>query len=146
MTADNRNDTTGSVQVQGATPRGRKAPRKSGAAKRGRSLAARRAAATEPASRSRKGSAAGTRNRSRSARSSSSASSGGIGARLLATAGRAIPLVSHSIPDQRMVQRLVDERPYMLGAIGLGIGAMIGLMLPGTLSSMTRHAARGRGR
>lgn len=147
MTADNSNDTTGSVQVQGATPRGRKAPRKSGAAKRGRSLAARRAAATEPPSRSRKGSAAGTRNRSRSGRStSSSASSGGIGARLLATAGRAIPLVSHSIPDQRMVQRLVDERPYMLGAIGLGIGAMIGLMLPGTLSSMTRHAARGRGR
>ncbi|MFO1132899.1 MAG: hypothetical protein U1E16_12925 [Hyphomicrobiales bacterium] len=45
-----------------------------------------------------------------------------------------------------MVQRLVDERPYMLGAIGLGIGAMIGLMLPGTLSSMTGHGSRGRGR
>ena len=33
-----------------------------------------------------------------------------------------------------MVQRLVDERPYMLGALGLGIGAMIGLMLPSPLS------------
>jgi hypothetical protein len=44
------------------------------------------------------------------------------------------------------VQRLVDERPYMLGAIGLGIGAMIGLMLPGTLSSMTRSKGRGRSR
>jgi hypothetical protein len=30
------------------------------------------------------------------------------------------------MPDQRMVQKLADERPYMLGAIGLGIGAMIG--------------------
>lgn len=36
------------------------------------------------------------------------------------------------------MQRLVDERPYMLGAIGLGIGAIIGLMLPGTISSMSR--------
>ena len=32
----------------------------------------------------------------------------------------------------------------MLGAIGLGIGAMIGLMLPGTLSSMTGRSSRGR--
>lgn len=39
---------------------------------------------------------------------------------------------------ERVVQRLVDERPYMLGAIGLGIGALIGMMLPGTFSSMSR--------
>ena len=54
-----------------------------------------------------------------------------------------MPLSSAS-GGERMVQRLVDERPYMLGAIGLGIGAMIGLMLPGTLSSLTRGAGRGR--
>jgi hypothetical protein len=40
------------------------------------------------------------------------------------------------MPDQRMVQKLADERPYMLGAIGLGIGAMIGLMLPSPLGRM----------
>jgi hypothetical protein len=45
-----------------------------------------------------------------------------------------------------MVQRLVDDRPYMLGAIGLGIGAMIGLMLPVTISSLTGGASRGRSR
>jgi len=55
-----------------------------------------------------------------------------------------MPLASRSMPDQRMVQRLVDERPYMLGALGLGIGAMIGLMLPSPLSSMTRRSGRGR--
>ena len=43
------------------------------------------------------------------------------------------------MPDQRMVQRLVDERPYMLGALGLGIGAMIGLMLPSPLSARGAH-------
>jgi hypothetical protein len=42
------------------------------------------------------------------------------------------------------VQRLVDERPYMLGALGLGIGAMIGLMLPSPLHM--RQASRGSSR
>jgi hypothetical protein len=49
------------------------------------------------------------------------------------------------MPDQRMVQRLVDERPYMLGALGLGIGAMIGLMLPSPLS-MSGSSSRSSGR
>jgi hypothetical protein len=51
------------------------------------------------------------------------------------------------MPDQRMVQRLVDERPYMLGALGLGIGAMIGLMLPSPLhigGSSSRSSGRSR--
>ena len=56
-----------------------------------------------------------------------------------------MPLASRSMPDQRMVQRLVDERPYMLGALGLGIGAMIGLMLPSPLSGMG-GTSQGRGR
>lgn len=55
-----------------------------------------------------------------------------------------MPLASRGFGDQRMVQRLVDERPYMLGAIGLGIGAIIGLMLPGTLASMRGRSGRVR--
>ena len=49
------------------------------------------------------------------------------------SAGRALPLAARHMPDQRTVQRLADERPYVLGAIGLGIGAIIGLMLPARL-------------
>ncbi|MCA3575361.1 MAG: hypothetical protein IOC86_15695 [Aestuariivirga sp.] len=50
------------------------------------------------------------------------------------------------MPDQRMVQRLVDQRPYMLGALGLGIGAMIGLMLPSPLFSHSGASTRGGSR
>jgi hypothetical protein len=53
-----------------------------------------------------------------------------------------MPLASRSMPDQRMVQRFVDERPYMLGALGLGIGAMIGLMLPSPLASRSGSSSR----
>ena len=49
-------------------------------------------------------------------------------------AGRALPLAARYMPDQRTVQRIADERPYVLGAIGLGIGAIIGLMLPARLT------------
>jgi hypothetical protein len=62
--------------------------------------------------------------------------------RMAEGAGRAMPLASR-LPDQRMVQRLVDERPYMLGAIGLGIGALVGLMLPSPLQSMTGRSSSG---
>lgn len=48
------------------------------------------------------------------------------------------------MPDQRMVQKFVDERPYVLGAIGLGLGAMIGLMLPSPLGSMGSLTSGGR--
>jgi len=58
-------------------------------------------------------------------------------------ASRALPLAARRMPDQRMVQKLVDERPYMLGAIGLGIGAMIGLMLPSPLSSTSGNTSSG---
>jgi hypothetical protein len=57
-----------------------------------------------------------------------------------------MPLARSAIPDQRLVQRLVDERPYMLGAIGLGIGAMIGMMLPNPFNgSASRSASRSNG-
>jgi hypothetical protein len=61
-------------------------------------------------------------------------------------ASRAIPLASRNMPDQRTVQRLVDQRPYMLGALGLGIGAMIGMMLPSPFSSMGGSSSRSRSR
>lgn len=142
MTVDKANEATGPAQDQGAKSRARKTARKSGtAAKRGRSTASRRSAAGNGSTPTK-----ATRSRGSSRRKGASSSSAGIGARLLAGAGRAIPLATRSLPDQRMVQRLVDERPYMLGAIGLGIGAVIGLMLPGTLSSMTGHKGRGRSR
>lgn len=146
MTADNSNEITAQAENQGNTgkSRGRKPGRKrsaasrAGPAKRGRAPTKRSGAPAEQstAGRSRSGT-------SRS-RSSGRKSSSGIGARLLASADRAIPLAARGLGDQRMVQRLVDERPYMLGAIGLGIGAMIGLMLPGTLSSLTGRTSRGR--
>ena len=150
MTADNSNDTTAQAENQGNTgkTRGRKpggkrsATTRTTAAKRGRSSAKRSGSQAEQSTTGR-GRSGTSRSRSASGRSSSS-SSRGFGARLLASAGRAIPLASRGLGDQRMVQRLVDERPYMLGAIGLGIGAMIGLMLPGTLSSMTGRSSRGR--
>jgi hypothetical protein len=60
------------------------------------------------------------------------------------TASRAMPL-ARSMPDQRMVQRLADERPYMLGALGLGLGALIGMMLPSPFSmSGSRSSGRSR--
>ena len=158
MTADNTNETGGVAQDQGSAgkSRGRKAARKrsatarSTAAKRGGSTASRRAASSRASASSDQGAAGRGRSsrsggKSASRRSgSSSGAGGGLGARLLARAGRAIPLASRGIADQRIVQRLADERPYMLGALGLGIGAMIGLMLPGTLSSMTGRSRRGR--
>lgn len=154
------------------TPAKKRSGTRSTAAKRGRPAAASRAGASRSGSQAQGRSAKRGRSRSsgqsegssrvassrRGGRSSrrSSGSEAGIASRVLSGgrraavwaaegASRAIPLASRGIGDQRMVQRLADERPYMLGAIGLGIGAMIGLMLPGTLSSMMRSSG-GRGR
>lgn len=173
MTADKSMETTGQDQEQGARKSGgrktgRKASARGGAAKRktaaSRRTATSRSSRTDSAdSKSRSGSSSSARGRSRSGRKSggSSSSSSGIASRFLSRgrkaagnayewaaegASRAIPLASRSMPDQRMVQRLVDERPYMLGALGLGIGAMIGLMLPSPLSSRGGSPSRSSGR
>lgn len=169
MTADNTNENIGQEQTGAGKGRDRKASRKrSPGTKSGRSAAAsRRSGESRSASgsssqapgakrgtRSGRGSrgartgssAAATRSRSSGRTSSSGSSRAGIVSRAFSGVGRAIPLAARSMPDQRMVQRFADERPYMLGAIGLGIGAMIGLMLPGTLSSISGYASRGRGR
>ena len=167
MTADKSMDATGQDQEQGANKGGRKSARKrsssrGGAAKRTKTAASRRSTASR--SKSAASSSTSSRGRARKAGSrssrSSSGNSSGIASRLLLRsrraagsayewaaegASRAMPLASRSMPDQRMVQRLVDERPYMLGALGLGIGAMIGLMLPSPLSGMG-GTSQGRGR
>lgn len=57
-------------------------------------------------------------------------------------AGRALPKAARYVPDQRALQNLLEERPLVLGAIGLGLGAMIGMMLPSRL--MGRSAPAGR--
>lgn len=46
--------------------------------------------------------------------------------------GRDIPRASRDLhlPDQRLVQEMVEKKPLVLGAIGLGIGMVIGAMLP----------------
>jgi hypothetical protein len=45
-------------------------------------------------------------------------------------AGRALPRAARHLPDQRILQSVFDDRPILLGVIGLGVGAMIGIMLP----------------
>lgn len=44
-------------------------------------------------------------------------------------ARKALPLAKRHIPDQRQLQDIIENRPLVLGAIGLGIGAIVGLML-----------------
>jgi hypothetical protein len=164
MTADKSMESIGLEQEQGARKTGaRKSARKKqssrgAAAKRSKAAAARRSTA----SRSSRSIASKTRSNGRTSSSRKSGSgSSGLTSRLLSRsrraagnayewaaegASRAIPLASRSMPDQRTVQRLVDERPYMLGALGLGIGAMIGMMLPSAFSSMGGSSSRGRSR
>jgi hypothetical protein len=45
-------------------------------------------------------------------------------------AGRALPRAARHLPDQRTLQSVFEDRPILLGVIGLGVGAMIGMMLP----------------
>jgi hypothetical protein len=62
-------------------------------------------------------------------------------------AGRALPRAARHLPDQRTLQSLFADRPLLLGAIGLGLGAMIGMILPGLLmSGHSSSASRRTGR
>jgi ElaB/YqjD/DUF883 family membrane-anchored ribosome-binding protein len=47
------------------------------------------------------------------------------------------------LPDQRAIRNMVEERPLMLGAIGLGIGMVIGAVLPSYGSPRARRAPAG---
>src|SRR5436190_6484661 len=55
---------------------------------------------------------------------------------------------SHSLPrstrdlgllDQRSLKAMIDDRPLIIGAVGLGIGVALGSMLP-TVGSLTHRA------
>ncbi len=62
-------------------------------------------------------------------------------------AGRAFPRASSYVRDHRNFRNLIEERPLMIGAIGLGLGAIIGMMLPSRLMGKTsRRTSRGSGR
>ena len=58
-------------------------------------------------------------------------------------AGRALPQAARHLPDRKTLQGVLEERPFLLGAIGLGVGAMIGMMLPGHLVSGYSSLRRG---
>lgn len=50
----------------------------------------------------------------------------------IADAGHGLPQSFHNIgmPSSRKMMRLIEERPLMIGAIGLGIGLVLGAVLP----------------
>jgi ElaB/YqjD/DUF883 family membrane-anchored ribosome-binding protein len=52
-------------------------------------------------------------------------------------AGKNIPRATSHLPDQRTVQSFMSEKPLIIGAVGLGIGVMIGSMLPSIHSKPT---------
>ena len=47
-------------------------------------------------------------------------------------AGSALPRTARqlNLPDQKSLRTLIDEKPLILGAVGLGIGVVLGAMLP----------------
>jgi hypothetical protein len=57
-------------------------------------------------------------------------------------AGSAGSRAMRNMPDTRSLQTMMDERPLLLGAVGLGIGVLIGAMLP----SMHGSSGHQRGR
>ena len=164
MTAEKTAETNGQSPNQTQPKsRARKAVSRKGAAKRKTAAASRRGVSSSASPRSSKNASKSASARTRCTSKKSAASSGYAGAatRLLSRgkraagnayewaaegAGRALPLAARRMPDQRMVQKLADERPYMLGALGLGIGAMIGLMLPSPIGRMSSPASQSTGR
>ena len=49
-----------------------------------------------------------------------------------------------SLPDQRSLKTMIDERPLIIGAVGLGIGVALGSMLPTVSLPGRRKPARTR--
>jgi hypothetical protein len=58
-------------------------------------------------------------------------------------AGRSFPRASEYVPDRSTLRNLFEERPLVIGAIGLGLGAVIGMMMP---SRLMGGNSSGRGR
>lgn len=107
--------------------------------------------------RSRRASASRQSGSKRSARSRSSRRSNGVANTLMAggrsalnqaynlagQAGNAGSRAIRNMPDSRSLQTMMDERPLLLGAVGLGIGVLIGAMLP-SIHGSSGHQQRGR--
>ena len=59
--------------------------------------------------------------------------------------GNAFPKTARRIglPNQQSMQEFIDEKPHIVGAVGLGLGIALGAMLPMTRASApTQRSAR----
>jgi hypothetical protein len=59
--------------------------------------------------------------------------------------GNALPKTARRIglPNQRSVQAFMDEKPLIMGAVGLGLGVALGAMLPkAVVNSPTKRSAK----
>ena len=59
--------------------------------------------------------------------------------------GSALPKTAKrmGLPNQKSMQEFIDEKPLIIGAVGLGLGIALGAMLPMTRAvAPTRHRAR----
>jgi ABC-type lipoprotein release transport system permease subunit len=45
------------------------------------------------------------------------------------------------LPNQQSMQEFIDEKPLIVGAVGLGLGIALGAMMPMT-SAPTKRSAR----
>lgn len=64
-------------------------------------------------------------------------------------AGRVLPRASSFTSERGKWRNMIEDRPLMLGALGLGIGAILGMMMPSRLTGgrkSSRSPSRGRGR
>ncbi|MBC8035749.1 MAG: hypothetical protein H7X89_00810 [Rhizobiales bacterium] len=134
------------VATNGQTPAtDRSKPRRSRKPAKRKSAPASRRAAKRPSGR---GSAAGsysdTASRLMSQGKQALGTAYGWASDNAGRAGRAIPRAARYVPDQRTIQNLIEERPLVLGAIGLGLGAIIGMMLPSRLMGGSAPARRRR--
>ena len=62
-------------------------------------------------------------------------------------AGHALSRASSYAPDRGKWRNMIEDRPLMLGAVGLGLGAILGMMLPSRLmGGRKRTSGRTRSR
>lgn len=61
-------------------------------------------------------------------------------------ASSALPKTTRDLglPDQKSLKTMIDERPLIIGAVGLGIGVALGSMLPAVGLPGRRKPARAR--
>ncbi len=55
-----------------------------------------------------------------------------------------LPHAADMMPDTRRIQRMADTNPMLLGAIGLGIGLVVGAFMPNVISGSRNNAPAGR--